>query len=106
MSGLQHYDEQIEELDRRIGRLALLCGADLSQREVVVRLIKGNTATCEHAASVAPEHRAELRALLMMKYRIEMSCVDSLGAEHCAKLIAEQDDKLRRSGFPPQALTD
>lgn len=106
MSGLQHYDEQIEELDRRIGRLALLCGADLSRHEVVVGLIKGNAASCDHAGSVAPEHRAELRALLMLKYRIEASCVDALGAEQCAQLIAEQDDKLRRSGFPPQTLAD
>lgn len=106
MSGLQHYDEQIEEIDRRIARLALLCGADLSRQEVVVDLIKGNAAGCDHAGSVAPEQRAELRALLMLKYKIEASCVDALGVERCAQLIAEQNDKLRRSGFPPRTLAD
>lgn len=105
MSGLEHYDEEIEALDKRIGRLALLCGADLSRHEVVIGLIKGNTAVCEHVQQVAPGQREELRALLMMKYRIEASCVDAIGAEQCARLIAEQDDKLRRHGFPPQSLT-
>ena len=105
MSGLEHYDEEIEALDKRIGRLALLCGADLSRHEVVIGLIKGNMAVCEHAQQIAPGHREELRALLMMKYRIEASCVDAIGAEQCARLIAEQDDKLRRHGFPPQSLT-
>ena len=106
MSGLQHYDEQIEELDRRIGRLALLCGADLSRRDVVVGLIRGQFEQCEHADALAAPHRAELRALLMLKYKIEVSCIGDLGAEHCAQLIAEQDEKLRRRGFPPQTLAD
>lgn len=106
MSGLQHYDEQIEALDTRIGRLALLCGADLSRRDVIVHLIKGQFGDCDHAAGIANEHRQELRALLMMKYNIELSCIDAIGAEQCAQLIAAHDDKLRRRGFPPQALSD
>lgn len=105
MTGIQHYDEQIEALDKQIARLALLCGADLSRNEVVIALIKGNYATC-NAHVGDPKYREELRALLMMKYKIEASCVDAIGAEHCAQLIAEQDDKLRRAGFPPQSLAD
>ena len=36
MSELEHYDRETYELDQRIGRLALTCGADLSRQEVVV----------------------------------------------------------------------
>ena len=104
MSGLQHYDSEIHELEKRIGRLALLCGADLSRPAVVIGLIKGNFSVCSSQNKVAPEHREELRALLMMKYRIEASCIDSIGAADCAKLISEQDERLRRSGFPPQSI--
>lgn len=104
MSESQHYDSQIHALDERIGRLALLCGADLSRPEVVVGLIKGNFSVCSHRDDVAQQHREEIRALLMMKYRIEVSCINAIGATDCAKLISEQDERLRRGGFPPQSI--
>lgn len=99
-----HYDGEIHALDTRIGRLAMLCGADLSRREVIIGLIKGNFSVCTHTETAPADSLKELRALLMMKYKIEASCVDAIGANDCARLIAEQDEKLRRSGFPPQAL--
>lgn len=104
MTGIEHYDNQIHALDERIGRLALLCGADISCSEVVVGLIKGDFNACSLRNSVPQEHREELRALLMLKYRIEVSCIDSIGAAECAQLIAEQDERLRRRGFPPQSI--
>ncbi len=102
--GEHHYDDEIRALDTRIGRLALLCGADLSKRDVVIGLIKGNFSVCAFPASAHLDSLKELRALLMMKYKIEASCVDAIGAAECARLISAQDDDLRRSGFPPQSL--
>ncbi len=104
MSGLHNYDGEIHALEERIGRLALLCGADLSHPEIVIGLIKGNFDVCSHREAVAPEHLNELRALLMMKYQIEVNCIDTIGAAECAQLIAEQDERLRRSGFPPRSI--
>lgn len=101
---IHNYDEQIGAVEARIGRLALLCGADLSRPEVVIGLIKGNFAVCGHEANVDPAHRDELRALLMLKYDIKASCVDSIGTADCARLMAEQDEKLRQRGFPPQTI--
>jgi hypothetical protein len=101
---IHNYDEQIGAVEARIGRLALLCGADLSRPEVVIGLIKGNFAVCGRDVGVDPVHRDELRALLMLKYDIKASCVDSIGTADCARLMAEQDEKLRRRGFPPQAI--
>lgn len=103
MSGLEHYDREIYELDERIGRLALLCGADLSRPDVVVALIKGRFEVCTRDEAVSKARRVELRALLMLKYKIEADCVDALGAAHCARLIAEQDARLRLRGFPPRS---
>jgi len=48
MSELEHYDREIYELDQRIGRLALICGADLSRSAVVAGLIKGQFDVCAH----------------------------------------------------------
>ena len=104
MSGLQHYEGEIQAVDARIARLALLCGADISRIDIVSNLIKGNFAVCTHANSTALGTLQELRALLMMKYRIEASCVNAIGAGDCARLIAAQDEKLRHSGFPPESL--
>jgi hypothetical protein len=40
----------------------------------------------------------------MMRYYIEISCIDAIGVEDCARLIVEQDEQLRRSGFPRESL--
>lgn len=106
MSELEHYDREIYELDERIGRLALACGADLSKREVVIGLIKGQFEGCTHTGALSKARQAELRALLMLKYKIEASCVDAMGVADCARVIAEQDGRLRQRGFPPESQAD
>lgn len=100
------YDDELFALDQRIGQLALACRADLSRDEIVIALIKGRYEYCEAARDLDPRKREELRALLMMKYRIEASCVDSLGTDDCRRLLAEHEEKLRRRGFPPQSIAD
>lgn len=106
MSNFGHFDEELQALDKRIGRLALLSGADLSQSEIVAQIIKGNFSACQNGSSTHETQLKELRALLMMKYHIEVSCIDSLGAAQCAKLIAEHDEQMRRSGFPPHTVAE
>jgi len=106
VSELDHYDREIYELDQRIGRLALACGADLSRHEVVVGLIKGHFEGCTHADAFTKSRLAELRALLMLKYKIEASCLDAMGVADCSRLISEQDARLRQRGFPRESQTD
>ncbi len=103
MSNLGHYDREIYEIDERIGRLALLCGADLSQPEVVIGLIKGQFELCTRPEGLSELRREELQGLLMLKYKIEASCVDSLGSAECARLVAKQDSLLRQRSFPPES---
>ena len=106
MSELEHFDREIYELDERIGRLALICGADLSQPEVVGALIKGQFEVCKHRTSLSKTGLEELRGLLMLKYKIEASCVDSLGVADFARVVAEQDAQLSRRGFSLKGLAD
>ncbi len=103
MSELGHFDREIYELDERIGRLALLCGADLSRPEVVLRLVKGQFGDCTRPEALTPLRREELRGLLLLKYKLEASCADAIGSDECARLIAEQDAMLRERMFPPQS---
>ncbi|MFH0340573.1 MAG: hypothetical protein ACHBNF_00270 [Chromatiales bacterium] len=96
MSGFEHYEEELFEIDERIGRLAIACGVDLRQKDTIVDLIKGNYGVCKHGDN---PKRQELRGLLMLKYRIEESCIVSIGTAECARLIDEEEAKLRRHGF-------
>ena len=106
MSELEHYDREIYELDERIGRLALICGADLSLSTVVAALIKGHFDNCAHKNDLSKAKLEEIRGLLMLKYKIEASCVDDLGVEHFDQIVAEQDMRLRNRGFPSKVLAD
>jgi hypothetical protein len=106
MSELEHYDREISELDERVGRLALICGADISRSAVVAALIKGQFDVCAHKNDLSKSKLMELRGLLMLKYKVEAECVDELGVEHFDHLVAEQDIRLRNRGFPPEALAD
>ncbi len=103
VSELGHFDREIYELDQRVGRLALLCGADLSRPEVVLRLIKGQFEDCTRPEALNALGREELRGLLLLKYKVEANCADTIGEEQCARLIAEQDAMLRERMFPPQS---
>ena len=106
MSELDHFGREIRELDERIGRLALICGADISRSAVVAALIKGQFDICVHKNDLSKAKLMELRGLLMLKYKVETDCVDILGAEHFDHLVAEQDIRLRNRGFPPETLSD
>jgi len=106
MSELEHYDREIYELDERIGRLALICGADLSRSAVVIGLIKGQFDVCAHKNELSKAKLVELRGLLMLKYKVEAECIDDFGVEHFDHLLAEQDIRLSNRGFPPESLAD
>ena len=106
MSELENFDREIFELDQRIGRLALICGADISRSAIVAALIKGQFEVCAHKDNLSKAKLAELRGLLMLKYKVEAECVDELGLEHFDHLVALQDIRLSNRGFPPETLAD
>jgi len=105
MSDLEHYDRELYEIDEQLGRLALLAGADLSRPEVVVALIKGQYGACMRPDALDAAHRMELRALLLLKYKIATECTEAFGPEECARIMAEQDARLRLRGFTPENQT-
>jgi len=100
MTGLQHHDREMREVDERIARLSLLIGADLSRHDVVIEILAGRYSAPEGSKSHTNPVQ-ELRALLIMKYRIEVSWIDEDGLEECARRLAELEGKLRERGLPP-----
>jgi len=106
MSELEQYDREIYELDARIGRLALACGADLSLSEVIVGLIKGRFEVCAHKTDLKAARLLELRGLLILKYKIEEQFLEEFGAADFVRIVAEQDALLSMRGFPERSLAD
>lgn len=96
MSGSGHYDEELLALDKRIKRLAISCGLDLSQKGIIVSLIKGDYSVCTNDNN---PKKQELRGLLMLKYDIQEHCLHSLGTDSCYKIVEEVDEKLKKAGF-------
>lgn len=101
MSRMTRYDDELLALDTRIRRLGIACGLDPARTDTVVALIKGNFDVCRAGTAAA---RRELRGLLMMKYRIEESCIADLGAADCLRIIEDEEKELRRRGLPPAGL--
>jgi hypothetical protein len=96
VSGLDHFDKELYALDKRIRRLAIACGVDVTQDGIIVSLIKGNYGVCPSGNN---PKREELRGLLMLKYNIEEHCIDSIGVDECLQIIEEVENKLRKQGF-------
>jgi len=106
MSELEQYEREIYELDARIGRLALACGADLSLSVVIVGLITGKFEVCAHKTNLNAARLLELRGLLMLKYKIENQLIEEFGAADFARIVTEQDALLSMRGFPERSLAD
>ncbi len=103
MSGLEQFDEELYAIDVRIARLAIACGVDIGRKDNIVSLIKGQFDICRRGANIK---RGELRALLMLKYRIQENCVGSMGTDQCLRLVEEEEARLRRQGFRIAAERD
>ena len=86
MSGAQHFDHELGELDRQIMRLGSLCGFNLSQDKTVNAVLNG-----EISAETMPEESRKcfvlLKGLLSLRYMVEKQCVDEIGAGQCQQIV-------------------
>ncbi len=86
MSGAQHFDHELGELDRQIMRLGSLCGFDLSQDATINALLNGEIS----ADNIPQESRrcfVLLKGLLTLRYVVEKQCVDDIGPSQCQKIV-------------------
>jgi hypothetical protein len=100
MSGLEHFDRELHDLDLRIGQLARLCDADLSRADVVVALIHGNYAGHVRGSGLDRAHFEELRGLLMLRYRVEEKCLAEMDVDACIRMVDAEHARLRAAGLP------
>ncbi len=93
---------RLEKLDERIAALAHLVGARLEQR--------GQLQLWLHQQPDAPQQsarqnrmRGELRALLVLRYRVITQYCDELGAPLALQLVCYAEERLQARGWAPGA---
>lgn len=82
MSGVQHFDHELGELDRQIMRLGSLCGFDLTQDATINALLNG-----EVSADNIPQESHRCFVLLTLRYMVEKQCVDDIGPGQRQKIV-------------------
>lgn len=86
MSGLQHFDYELGELDKQIVRLGKLCGLDLSHDANVMSVLEGKVVAESFSIDVR-KYFSLLKGLLTLRYMIEKQCLDDIGPSHCQQIL-------------------
>jgi len=97
------WEKNIDELDREIGRLCLLCRVRILDPGIIERVLKKDAAVCGTPNPVAFE---KLHNMLMLYFAIREKSVDAVGQAQTAAIEAEVIERLRKSfpdvgTFPP-----
>lgn len=71
MSGFEHYDRELRELDSEIHRYAALCRVDLAQHHEVEACLK-----LHREGWAADKARETLQGLLILRIKLETEMVD------------------------------
>jgi len=70
MSGFEHYDRELRDLDSEIHRYAAICGVNLANRHEVDLCLRNH-----HADWVADKARESLEGLLILRIKLETEMI-------------------------------
>jgi hypothetical protein len=87
---------RLEELDREIARMALLCRVRILDPGVLERVLRNDPSVCETPNPIA---FAKLHGLLMVHLALWKQSADALGEAQKAQIEAHIIERLRKS-FP------
>lgn len=98
------WTENLEEVDREIAKLAVLCQVNLLQPGIIERVLKKDTSVCG-----APNDTGfrKLRELILLHLGIREKSLDSFGAAQTVAIERYVMERLRKSfpdllgGWPP-----
>ena len=71
MSGFEHYDRELRELDNEIHRYAALCRVDLAQRHEIEACLRKR-----HDDWAADKPRETLQGLLILRIKLETEMIE------------------------------
>jgi hypothetical protein len=93
---LAWWENNLEELDGEIARLATLCEIRILEPGVIQRVLQKDTSVCGTDNAIA---FAKLRSLLMMHFAIREKSVDAFGQAETAMVEDYVIDRLKQR-FP------
>jgi hypothetical protein len=88
--------KNLDELDREIARLSLVCRVRILDRGVIARVLHNDASVCGRDNPLA---FAKLRNLLIMHFAIREKSADALGQVQTAAIEQDIIDRLTKS-FP------
>ena len=86
------WENNLEELDREVARLALLCGVNLLDAGVIERVLHRDALVCGTANPVA---FARLHDMLMVHFELRKRAVEALGEVQTQQIIRHIVDRLK-----------
>jgi len=86
--------KNLDELDREVARLALICKVKILDSSVVERVLHNDASVCGTANPVA---FAKLHNLLVMHFLIRKRSVEELGQTHTTAIERDVIERLTKS---------
>ena len=71
MSGFEHYDRELRDLDNEIHRYATICGVNLANRHEVEACLRNH-----HASWADDKARESLEGLLILRIKLETEMLE------------------------------
>lgn len=102
---LHRMESSIEALNARIARLAIALDVSLERDDELARVMDRHfVPLVQNESPHSAEHHVackweELRGLLVLRYSVEMRCVDQVGVIATRQIMLEAEEHLLREGF-------
>jgi len=101
--GAAWWSRNLDEIDREVARLAIICNVRILDPGVIERVLKDDASVC---GSKNPLAFSKLRNALMMHYHAREKALGALGEAGTARVMSEIVERLRqrfgeRLGDPP-----
>jgi hypothetical protein len=93
------WEENLEQLDRELARLATLCRVKILEPGVIDRLMQGDDTVCNADNPIAFR---KLHDLLLMYFLVRQKSADALGQQLTAAIEIRIIERLKKS-FPDLA---
>jgi hypothetical protein len=71
MSGFEHYQQEIADLDHEIHKYAMICGVNLANRHEIDACLRDH-----HESWAADKARESLQGLLMLRIKVETEMIE------------------------------
>ena len=88
----RRWTKQLDEIDREIGKLALLCDVPILDPGIIERVLDNDATVC---GKPNPTTFATMRNLLMMHYSVRSKAVVALGPEEARQMVEQIVARLR-----------